>query len=563
MMAFCKPEQHLSPSSDAQPSSEASIWRENFILSPRARQAQAHDTRPAPEDYGAVDTRTFAAIEADALFAEMDHTKTHTGKCVLYRSLARPAMDAGMLQTKQEALREIAANPVLHQKLEQYLVAMAANESSLYYFLYGEFMGGLTTDNPHERNDKLEFGGYGYRQFVDATLFAVDLTKDAQELPMPESRYLRELVQTLREFGTSRTCALMRGPVYVLNGKFLTKDEKPRFRPVARFRPSIFKWFPMTIMLSIVLGVLYFFHAMLVELGASYIGYGLLVLVVPIVPIIVQAVSASDRDGIMYPLQKIFRKSNELAKAMEALGMLDELLALHGHAHASSGSMVLPDITADSHHRLTASDARNPLLARTQPDYVPNDVSLDATHRLLIVTGPNSGGKTAYCKTVAQIQLLGQAGAYVPATKASLVPVEHLYYQIPDPGQLDEGMGRFAHELKQTREIFFNSTPRSLVILDELAEGTTFEEKMTLSEYVLKGFHQLGATTILVTHNHELCERLQKDSIGDYLQVEFSEQGPTHRLIPGVSHISHADRIASALGFSKEDVEKHLASLGE
>lgn len=96
-------------------------------------------------------------------------------------------------------------------------------------------------------------------------------------------------------------------------------------------------------------------------------------------------------------------------------------------------------------------------------------------------------------------------------------------------------MGRFAHELKQTREIFFNSTPRSLVVLDELAEGTTFEEKMTLSEYVLKGFHQLGATTILVTHNHELCERLQQENIGNYLQVEFVSEKPSHRLIPGIS----------------------------
>ncbi|HBZ30518.1 MAG TPA: DNA mismatch repair protein MutS, partial [Nitrosomonas nitrosa] len=137
----------------------------------------------------------------------------------------------------------------------------------------------------------------------------------------------------------------------------------------------------------------------------------------------------------------------------------------------------------------------------------------------------------------------------------------HIFYQVPEPGRLDEGMGRFAHELKQTREIFFNSTPLSLVILDELAEGTTFEERMTLSEYVLKGFHQLGATTILVTHNHELCERLSGEGIGSYLQVEFLPEGPTHRLIPGISHVSHADRVASALGFSKEDVEKHLATL--
>lgn len=560
-MAFCEPKQYVPSSNDTQPPSEMFIWRASFILSPDKRPAQVRDSQPSLEDYGVVDTRTFAAIEADALFAEINYAKTHIGQCVLYRSLARPVIDTGMLQTKQQALREIAENPDLRQKLEHYLVSMAANEASLYHFLYGEFAGGLTTDKPKESTDKLEFGGYGYRQFIDATQFVVDLTEDAKELPMPESMYLRELMQAIHEFGESRTFALMRGPIYVSDGKFLTRDEKPRLQPIARFRPSILKWLPISVTLAIVLGLLYFFQTMLVELGASYIGYGLLVLAIPVLPIIVQAVSATDRDHIIYPLQKIFRKSRELAKSMEALGMLDELLALHTHAQTSTGSMVLPHIKADGHHQLTASNARNPLLARTHSDYVPNDIRLDATHRLLIVTGPNSGGKTAYCKTVAQIQLLGQAGAYVPATEASLVPAEHIYYQVPDPGQLDEGMGRFAHELKQTREIFFNSTPRSLAILDELAEGTTFEEKMTLSEYVLKGFHQLGATTILVTHNHELCERLQKENIGDYLQVEFGEQGPTHRLIPGVSQVSHADRIASALGFSKEDVEKHLASL--
>jgi len=162
---------------------------------------------------------------------------------------------------------------------------------------------------------------------------------------------------------------------------------------------------------------------------------------------------------------------------------------------------------------------------------------------------------------IVQLQILGQAGSYVPASMARIVPAEHIFYQVPDPGKLEEGMGRFAHELKQTREIFFNSTSRSLVILDELAEGTTFEEKMTLSEYVLKGFHQLGASTLLVTHNHELCERLQSEGIGSYLQVEFLQGEPTHRLIPGISRVSHADRVASAIGFSKADVEKHLESL--
>ncbi len=539
------------------------VWREGFILSSDKRQAQIRDTKPTAENFGVLDAKTFVAVEADALFDEINHAQTRVGQSVLYRSIARPTANATLLQSKQEALRELESNPELLDALEKYIKRMALDEASLYHLLYGEFAGGLTTDDPRDKTGKerLEFGGYGYRQFIDGTGFVVDMVEQAESLPTPNSDYLRTLVQTLRDFAQTRTYSLMHGPIYVSDGKFLTKEEKPHL-PIPRFRPSVFKWPFISLFLVFMIGLLFFFENTLSELGASYIGYGVLILLVPIIPIIIQAVSASDRDSVIYPLQKLFRHSEDLAKAIEALGMIDELLSLRRHAQSIPGYAVLPEIYMSERHALVASAARNPLLVRVRPDYVPNDITLDNNKRLLIVTGPNSGGKTAYCKTIVQIQLLAQAGAYVPAAQARIVPAEHIFYQVPDPGQLEEGMGRFAHELKQTREIFFNSTQRSLVILDELAEGTTFEEKMTLSEYVLKGFYQLGATTLLVTHNHELCERLQQEGIGDYLQVEFAAEKPTHRLIPGVSRISHADRIASAIGFSKEDVASHLATLG-
>lgn len=537
------------------------IWRAPFILSNGKQPAGIRDTRPTDSDYGVLDPKTFNAIEADALFDEINQAETQIGQSVLYRSLARPGHDAHLLQKKQEALRELASNPELFAALDSFVKKMLSGEESLYYLLYGEFAGGLTTDNPKNKTGKLEFGGYGYRQFIDGTEFAVNLIEEADSLPPVQSTYLQELIQVIRNFGDSRIYALMHGPIYVIDGKFKTREEKPPYLPVPRFRPSMFKWLPSLIFLSIVTGLLYFFQNMLVELGATYIGYGILILTVPIIPIIMQAVSSSDRDSVIYPLQKLFRQSPDLAKAMEALGMIDELLSLHRYAQSVNGKMVLPEIIEAGQHALTVMNAKNPLLAKFQPDYVPNDIKLDAANRLLIITGPNSGGKTAYCKTIVQIQLLGQTGGYIPATAGRLVPAEHIFYQVPEPGRLEEGMGRFAYELKQTREIFFNSTPLSLVVLDELAEGTTFEEKMTLSEYVLKGFHKLGATTLLVTHNHELCERLQNEGIGSYLQVEFLPEGPTHRLISGISRESHADRVASAIGFSREDVEKHLATL--
>lgn len=107
--------------------------------------------------------------------------------------------------------------------------------------------------------------------------------------------------------------------------------------------------------------------------------------------------------------------------------MLDELLSLHRYAKAPHHEMVLPEIMSASQHTLIAIQARNPLLMNTNTHYVANDVKLDAANRLLIITGPNSGGKTAYCKMIVQLQLLGQAGSYVPAAVARIVPAEHIF----------------------------------------------------------------------------------------------------------------------------------------
>lgn len=535
------------------------IWRNPYLLSSNNQPARIQEIRLSDVDHGVLDPKTYDAIEVDALFETMDYTKTQTGRLTLFRSLARPIAEAQVLQKKQASLRELESDPELYRDLQQYVERLAIKEKFLYHLLYGEFSGGLSTDD-EPKNGNLEFNGCGYRQFQDGTEFVMELVEAADALPQPKTSYLGELLDAIRKFGQSRIYKLMHGPIYHLNGKFKTKEERAGLIPIPRFQPSMFKFLPIFFFMAAVGGILYFFQTMLPELGASYIGYGILALTLPVFPVILHAIGVSDRDAIIYPLRKQFRQSPELAQALDALGMIDELLSFRCHAQSLGDTVTLPEIIEHKHHVLTATKAKNPLLVKDNLDFVSNDIIIDAGSRILIITGPNSGGKTAYCKTVAQIQLLGQIGCYIPAIKAQLVPVEHLYYQVPDPGQLDAGVGRFGHELKRTREIFFNATPRSLVVLDELSEGTTFEEKMTLSEYILKGFHKLGASTLLVTHNHELCERLQSDGIGQYLQVEFMSQGPTHRLIAGVSRVSHADRVASEIGFSKEDVEKHLAA---
>jgi DNA mismatch repair ATPase MutS len=114
--------------------------------------------------------------------------------------------------------------------------------------------------------------------------------------------------------------------------------------------------------------------------------------------------------------------------------------------------------------------------------------------------------------------------------------------------------------LKRTKDIFLATTPKSLVVLDELSEGTTFEEKMESSSNVLNGFYRKGNSTILITHNHQLVDEFVNQRIGLPRQVEFADNAPTYKLITGISRVSHADRVAKKIGFSKEDIDNYLAN---
>ena len=116
---------------------------------------------------------------------------------------------------------------------------------------------------------------------------------------------------------------------------------------------------------------------------------------------------------------------------------------------------------------MKVTGVRNPILGKGFKDYVGNPIDL-SNKRLTLITGPNSGGKTAFCKTLAQTQLLAQTGGYVPAETAAMAVADHIYYQAPEISQLADGEGRFGTELRRTKAIFLTATPKSLVIMDEL-----------------------------------------------------------------------------------------------
>ena len=247
-----------------------------------------------------------------------------------------------------------------------------------------------------------------------------------------------------------------------------------------------------------------------------------------------------------------------MGAALEALGQVDELLSFIKFAENFGHATVLPSLLEADHHRINLAGAVNPVLGKQTPAYVGNDFDLD-DEKLVFITGPNSGGKTAFCKTVAQIQVLAQTGCFVPAQAATLTVADRIFYQAPEISHLDDGEGRFGAELKRTKEIFLATTAKSLVVLDEMSEGTTFEEKMASSETVLDGFYRKGNSTLLITHNHQLVDVFAKKRLGMAKQVEFADDLPTFKLVPGISRVSHADRVAKKIGFSKADIDNYLA----
>jgi len=508
------------------------------------------DLQPAATGEGVLDESTFRTMEVDKLFEALNETSTRIGRSTLYRSLLQPLQSRDDIAAKQDALRELAEHEALRLGLEQLLAQAAQLENDFYNLLYGTFLG-LTgaSANP------LEMGGYGYESYVKGTRFMLDLVAAAESLPPAQSDYLNNLIADIRGFARSRAYALMQGPVYRSEKTVLTRAEKRWYIPAVRFSPTMFK--PMALLstlVGIVLAVQFLPFALEIASAVTPVFW---LFLLPLSMIYVPIVGSFDRDACIYPLRNIYKSSVELQETMDSLGKLDELIGFHRYAQAFKRPLALPEIVESENHRLELNGVRNPVLAKNNPDYVGNDLIL-TEERLTFVTGPNSGGKTAFCKTLAQTQLLAQIGCYVPAEQAKLSVADRIFYQVPEISHLSDGEGRFGTELKRTREIFIASSAQSLVIMDELSEGTTHEEKIEISTDILNGFRQKRCSTLLITHNHELVVYFQQQHIGQARQAEFSQDHPTYRMIPGVSTVSHADRVAKKVGFSREDIANLL-----
>ncbi|HET7220190.1 MAG TPA: DNA mismatch repair protein MutS, partial [Vicinamibacterales bacterium] len=160
---------------------------------------------------------------------------------------------------------------------------------------------------------------------------------------------------------------------------------------------------------------------------------------------------------------------------------------------------------------LTAVDVRHPVVERHVPDaFVPNDVTLDsATRQLIVLTGPNMGGKSTYLRQTALLCLMAQAGSFVPARSAKLPIVDRIFARVGASDNIARGQSTFMAEMQETANILHCATSRSLLILDEIGRGTATFDGLSLAwavaEHLASG-SRARPKTIFATHYHELTD---------------------------------------------------------
>ena len=261
------------------------------------------------------------------------------------------------------------------------------------------------------------------------------------------------------------------------------------------------------------------------------------------------------------PSGKRLREDKDLHFILDCLGKVDEVMSFYEYGRSMDGRVSLPQVEIAPAHYFEARGLINPIIAKNNLDYVANDVYLDDC-KLSFVTGPNSGGKTTLVKTIEQAQIMAQIGCYVPAYFARVAMADRIFYQYYQPDKLQHPEGDFGVNLERTKDIFFASTPRSLVILNVLASGTTPHEGDEQAISILNDFFAVGNNTVYVTHNHPVAEEYQRRGIGQFLKTHFVDGNPTYKFVPGISIESHAAKIAEKIGFSPEDRRRHLIEKG-
>jgi DNA mismatch repair protein MutS len=277
-----------------------------------------------------------------------------------------------------------------------------------------------------------------------------------------------------------------------------------------------------------------------------------------------QVLSARDRalarEKQLYD-QLLDRLNAQLAPLQAAAGALAELDVLACYAERAGALNLKRPQLGDApgldikggRHLVVEQNSREP--------FVPNDLTMGAERRLLVITGPNMGGKSTYMRQTALIVVLAHAGSFVPAESAVLGPLDRVFTRIGAADDLASGQSTFMVEMTETAAILHNASERSLVLMDEVGRGTSTYDGLSLAracaEYLAS---RTKAFTLFATHYFELTELEQAVPGVANVHLDATEYGDKlvllHRVQPGPANRSFGLQVAALAGIPKPVIDQ-------
>jgi len=267
-------------------------------------------------------------------------------------------------------------------------------------------------------------------------------------------------------------------------------------------------------------------------------------------------------------LQKIAEQVLPLRNSAQAIAEID---VLSNFAERAVGlNYHCPEFSDKAGIHLTES--RHPVVEQTLDNpFVPNDLIMDAQRRMLIITGPNMGGKSTYMRQIALITIMAYIGCYVPAKTAIIGPIDRIFTRIGAQDDLSTGRSTFMVEMTEAANILNNATANSLVLLDEIGRGTSTFDGLSLAwafaEYLAK---EKQAFTLFATHYFELTSLPEKITSIHNVHIDAIEHGDKivflHNVKEGAARQSYGLQVAQLAGVPKSvitEARKKLQRLEE
>ena len=263
---------------------------------------------------------------------------------------------------------------------------------------------------------------------------------------------------------------------------------------------------------------------------------------------------ASEIEKILQNLsQMLFPYTEEIKKDISIIGKLDFIFAKAKYSNAING--ITPIVNSEKYINLI--NARHPLIDETK--VVPISINIGKDFSLLIITGPNTGGKTVTLKTVGLLELMACSGLNIPASEnSSMFVFDEIFADIGDDQSISDSLSTFSSHMINISNIVNTATENSLVLVDELGSGTDPLEGAALAISIIEYFKSKNILAIATTHYQELKKYALQTKMVQNASVEFDIEHlkPTYKLLLGIPGKSNAFEISSKLGLKQEIIEK-------